>query len=91
MTITVAGISFDEHEYDDRGDLLYLSVGAPREPSSTVATPEGHAIDYDGTGAVIGMVLVNVRTLLDRDGQVTITLSPGHITAAEIGSALLPA
>jgi hypothetical protein len=29
VTVTIAGISFDSHEYHDRGDVLYLSVGAP--------------------------------------------------------------
>lgn len=63
MTLTIAGASFDQHEYDERGDVLYLSVGPPREAARTIATPEGHAIDYDESGAVIGMVLVNVRFL----------------------------
>jgi uncharacterized protein YuzE len=55
MTITIAGTNFDQHQYDERGDVLYLSVGAPREPARTIATPEGHAVDYDDTGTVIGI------------------------------------
>lgn len=43
MTVTIAGTTFDQHEYDERGDVLYLSVGDPREPTRTIATPEGHA------------------------------------------------
>jgi uncharacterized protein YuzE len=74
MTVTIDGIRFDSHEYDDRGDVLYLSVRPPREAARTVATPEGHAVDYDESGAVIGMVLVNVRFLLERDGAVTVTM-----------------
>jgi hypothetical protein len=27
MTITIAGIPFDHHHYDERGDVLYLNVG----------------------------------------------------------------
>ncbi len=30
MAVTVDSIQFDSHEYDDRGDVLYLSVGEPR-------------------------------------------------------------
>jgi hypothetical protein len=30
MTVTIAGITFDSHEYDDGGDVLYVSVGPPR-------------------------------------------------------------
>ena len=89
MTVTIAGITFDSHEYDDRGDVLYLSVGAPRE-ARTVATPEGHAVDYDESGAVIGMVLVNVRFLLGRDGAVTVTVPPDRV-AAQIEPALVAA
>jgi uncharacterized protein YuzE len=91
MTVTIAGTSFDQHEYDERGDVLYLSVGSPREANRTIATPEGHAVDYDESGAVIGMVLVNVRFLLERDGAVTVTLPPDHVVAAKIKPALIAA
>jgi uncharacterized protein YuzE len=91
MTITIAGTTFDQHEYDDRGDVLYLSVGDPREPARTIATPEGHAVDYDESGAVIGMVLVNVRRLLERDGELTINWPAGHVQAEELAQVLRPA
>ncbi len=91
MTLTIAGTNFDQHEYDERGDVLYLSVGPPREPYRTIATPEGHAVDYDESGAVIGMVLVNVRFLLDRDGAVTVTIPPDRVIAAQIEPALIAA
>ncbi len=91
MNVTIAGINFDQHEYDERGDVLYLSVGPSREAFRTVATPEGHAVDYDESGAVIGMVLVNVRFFLERDGAVTITVPPDRVVAAQIEPALLAA
>jgi uncharacterized protein YuzE len=91
MSVTIAGIAFDQHEYDERGDVLYLSVGPPQEASRTIATPEGHAIDYDQSGAVIGMVLVNVRLLLERDGAVTVTLPADRVVAAQIKPALVAA
>ena len=69
MTITIDGIEFDDHAYDDRGDVLYLSIGEPQVPAETDATPEGHAVDFDADGNVIGMVLVAVRWLIDRDGE----------------------
>jgi hypothetical protein len=70
---------------------VYLSVGSPREPACTVATPEGHAIDYDESGALIGMVLVNVRFRLERDGAVTVTIPPDRVVATEIEPALATA
>ncbi len=91
MTLTIAGTSFDHHEYDERGDVLYLSVGPPREAFRTVATPEGHAVDYDESGAVIGMVLVDVRFLLDRDGAVMVTIPPDRVVPAQIEPALIAA
>jgi uncharacterized protein YuzE len=91
MIITIAGAQFDRHEYDEHGDVLYLSVGEPREPAKTIATPEGHAVDYDSSGAVIGMVLVNVRFLLDRDGAVTVTLPPDRVPLASLEPALIAA
>jgi uncharacterized protein YuzE len=91
MIVTIAGTSFDQHEYDERGDVLYLSVGSPRQAARTIATPEGHAVDYDDSDAVIGMVLLNVRFLLDRDGSLTVTLPPDHVVAAKISPALVVA
>lgn len=74
MSITIAGTEFDGVEYDARGDVLYLSVGAPRQPARTLETAEGHAVDYDEGGRVIGMALLNVRWTLDRDGELRVTL-----------------
>lgn len=91
MTVTIAGTNFDQHEYDERGDVLYLSVGPPREAFRTIATPEGHAVDYDESGTVIGMVLVNVRLLLDRDGALTVTVPPDRVGAEQIEPALIAA
>ncbi len=91
MNVTIAGTTFDQHEYDERGDVLYLSAGPPRAAARTIATPEGHAMDHDETGAVIGMVLVNARFLLERDGAVTVTVSPDRIVAAQLAPALVAA
>jgi uncharacterized protein YuzE len=91
MSVTIAGVNFDHHHYDDRGDVLYLSVGAPREAARTVATPEGHALDYDESGALVGMVLVNVRFFLERDGAVTVTIPPDRVVATQIEPALIAA
>ena len=47
MTIQIGAITFDEAEYDERGDVLYLSVGEPKPAAQTLETPEGHAVHYD--------------------------------------------
>jgi hypothetical protein len=45
MTITIAGIPFDHHHYDERGDVLYLNVGEPRsaarQPTSSRTARRG--------------------------------------------------
>jgi len=84
MTITIAGISFDHHHYDERGDVLYLNVGKPRTAARGLETPDGHAIHYDESGAVIGITLLNVRRTLERDGQLTLSFPPEHLAADEL-------
>ena len=88
MSITIAGTTFDSSEYDSRGDVLYLSVGPPREPARTLATEEGHAVDYDEAGIVIGMVLVNVRWILKREGAITLTWPAERLEADQLQAAL---
>jgi uncharacterized protein YuzE len=81
MTITIAGITFDHHHYDARGDVLYLNVGEPQTEAWGLETSDGHAIHYDETGAVIGMTLLGVRHTLEREGVLTLTLPPEHLAA----------
>lgn len=90
MSITIDSIEFDNHEYDERGDVLYLSIGNRQIPAETDATPEGHAVDFDADGNVIGLVLVNVRWLMDRDGELRITWLDGHVSH-DAPSDVLPA
>lgn len=89
MSVIIAGNSFSQHHYDPRGDVLYLSVeGYEGPPASAFATPEGHSIEYDADGRVVGMTLVNVRWLLDRDGKLTITWPAGQLSADELAPVL---
>jgi len=56
MSITVAGIEFEHHVYDQRADVLYLTVaGYEGPPADADATPEGHGIEYDEKRRVIAM------------------------------------
>jgi uncharacterized protein YuzE len=62
MTITIASIDFDYRDYDERSDVLYLHVDPPKAPpAKTLETPEGHTVEYDDHGAVIGLELMGVR------------------------------
>lgn len=86
--IKIAGIEFDNYSYDAKGDVLYLSVGEPRVPAETDATPEGHAVDFDANGNIIGMVIVSLRHLLELDGELKLTLPEAHVPPAEFASVL---
>jgi uncharacterized protein YuzE len=81
MTITIADIRFDFHDYDPRGDTLFLSVGRPASepPTDAADTPEHHFVEYDATGNVRAIELMNPRKLLERNGELPITL-PGKAT-----------
>lgn len=92
MSITIAGTTFEDHHYDQRGDVLYLSVAQYKgPPAKASSTPEGHNVEYDATGRVVGMTLTNVSWLLDRDGEITITLPAGHVGPDDLAQALRPA
>jgi uncharacterized protein YuzE len=87
MTITIGTLSFDNVEYDAGADVLYLSVGEPRVPAESFGTPEGHNVRYDGAGAVIAITIVNAKWLLDRDGEIRLTI-PSRVPAADLAPVL---
>lgn len=91
MKITINGITFDNHLYDERGDVLYLSVGPPTAQETGFETAEGHAIHYDEHGAVIGLTLLNVRWTLEREGELTLTWPEEHLSAGALDPILTAA
>jgi uncharacterized protein YuzE len=83
MTVTIAGIAFDYHDYDASSDVLFLHVGKPSQPPArTLETREGHTVEYDETGAVIGLELNGVRAALDSDGDLQLTWPPAQLAAS---------
>jgi uncharacterized protein YuzE len=87
MTITIGAITFDNVDYDVDGDVLYLSVGEPREPADSYGTVEGHNVRYDELGRVIAITLVNAKWLLERDGEVRVTI-PSRVSADTLAPAI---
>ena len=80
MSISIAGIEFGPHSYDERGDVLYVDVEGYKGPSCRAyASPEGHGIEWDANGRVVAMTLVNVKWLIERDGELRITWPDGHV------------
>jgi len=76
MAMQISNITFRFHDYDPRGDTLFLGVDGPseREPDDTYDTPEGHFVELDEEGSVVAIELMNPRWLLERDGHLTLTL-----------------
>lgn len=96
MTITIAGIEFENHGYDARGDVLYVDVEGYRgPPPSALASDEGHNVEWDESGRVIAMTIVGARWWLERDGELRITLPAELLRSCELaglgGSAALRA
>jgi uncharacterized protein YuzE len=85
--LAIGTLSFDNVKYDADADVLYPSVGEARMPAESFGTPEGHNIRYDETGAVIAITIVNAKWLLDRDGEIKLTI-PSRVSAADPALAL---
>jgi uncharacterized protein YuzE len=81
VKIKIGPVIFDHADYDADSDVLYLHVGEPQEAEGE-ETPEGHVLRYaPGTQSIVGLTVLGARRLLDRDGNLTVTI-PGPIEAS---------
>ena len=53
-----------------------------KQTPATFETPEGHVVEYDERGAVSSIELLNARWMLERDGELRVTL-PEHCAIAD--------
>jgi uncharacterized protein YuzE len=74
MSVTIGDITFDRVEYDADGDVLYLHVGDPSAAVDFDETPEGHGVRFDRDGNVVGLTLVRPKRVLERNGDLRVTL-----------------
>lgn len=87
--MTIADITFDRVQYDAEADVLYLHVGDPSRAVDFDETREGHAVRLDGKGAIVGLTLVRPKRLLERDGELRVTLPvSSDVPAEQLASAL---
>lgn len=92
MTVTIAGIEFDNVLYDREADVLYLQVGEPpRAAADFDASPEGHYLRYDDRGMLFGITIVSARRILDSEGRIVITLPERQVEAPDLGAVLTAA
>ena len=90
VSMRIGAIGFDHADYDSEHDILYLHVGEPQEAEGE-ETPEGHVIRFaPGTKRVVGLTVMSPRVLLERDGQLSITLPETvEATADQLAPALV--
>lgn len=92
MTVQIGPLTFDHATYDQQGDVLYLHIGEPDAATDSEQTPEGHVLRFDAGGAIIGLTIINAKWLLERDGELIVTLPEQiHVDPAAIEAALATA
>ncbi|MBN9623330.1 MAG: DUF2283 domain-containing protein [Actinobacteria bacterium] len=89
VKIRIGTVTFDHADYDADSDVLYLHVGEPQEAEGE-ETPEGHVLRYaPGTQSIVGLTVLGARRLLDRDGNLTVTIpEPIEASADDLAPAL---
>jgi uncharacterized protein YuzE len=74
VNIRIGPVTFDHADYDAESDVLYLHLGEPRGAEGE-ETPEGHVIRFKpGTQRIVGLTVVGAQAILDRDGELRITI-----------------
>jgi uncharacterized protein YuzE len=89
VKIKIGPVTFDHADYDADSDVLYLHVGEPQKAEGE-ETPEGHVLRYaPGTQNIVGLTVLGARRLLDRDGNLTVTIpEPIEASADDLAPAL---
>jgi len=83
MSVTIADITFDRVEYDGEADVLFLHVGDPSRAVDYDETPEGHAVRFDGNGELVGLTLLGPKRLLEREGELRVTVPVASTVCAD--------
>jgi uncharacterized protein YuzE len=63
--------------YDGPSDVIYAALEAPKPSARQVKTDESDILRFDELGEFFGIVLVDPRARLDRDGAVYLILPSG--------------
>ena len=92
MNVTIGNLTFDQTSYDAEGDVLYLHVGERQAAADSEQTPEGHVLRFGADGQIIGLTIINARWLLERDGDLAVTLPEQvHVSSSALAPALATA
>jgi uncharacterized protein YuzE len=92
MNVAIGNLTFDHATYDADGDVLYLHIGERQAAADSEQTPEGHVLRFDTDQRIIGLTIINARWLLEREGELTVTLpTQVHVSSSALASVLAPA
>ncbi len=92
MNVTIGNLNFDRASYDAEGDVLYLHIGERQAAADSEQTPEGHVLRFAADGQITGLTIINARWLLERDGELAVTLPEQvHVSSSALAPALAPA
>ncbi|MGO9497925.1 MAG: DUF2283 domain-containing protein [Solirubrobacteraceae bacterium] len=92
MIVKIGPLTFDHAAYDEQGDVLYLHIGQRQAAADSEETPEGQVLRFDDAGKIIGLTIINAKWLLERDGELVVTLPEQvHVAPAAIEAAFAPA
>jgi uncharacterized protein YuzE len=73
LSVRIGPFEFDYVRYDADADVLYLSMGEPREGYGE-ETPEGHFVRYDQDGRFYGVTLIDAQSVQRKQGGLNVTL-----------------
>ena len=82
MSIRAGRYTFTHVTYDAPSDVLYASIDAPR-PGTRAETPESDVLRFDLRGEFFGVILMNPRERLEREGAVKLTLPSGDLVRVQ--------
>jgi uncharacterized protein YuzE len=74
VKVSIGPYTFDNVSYDVEADVLYLHIGDPSTAADFDESPEGHGLRFGVEQNLVGVTIVGVKRLLERDGKVTITV-----------------
>ncbi len=91
MNVEIAGVRFQEVDYDSEADVLYLSAGGGKGAVDWGESAEGDGLRYGSDGSLVGITILNARRRLERDGKIVITLPEQQVEATGLGDVLAAA
>ena len=77
MALRAGRYTFSHVTYDPPSDVLYASIASPRSGGRREETPESHYLRFDSRDRFSGVIFMNPRAQLEREGGVYVSLPEG--------------